>query len=74
MTSYPTDIHGPASSAPATTGLVAHCSVCGTQWQVQSEVKLDAKSCPFCGVTDDYGAISITSEKPDFGNAVIYGG
>lgn len=72
MTTYPTDMHGPSTSARATTGYVAVCGVCHTQWQVQSELRTDAQGCPFCHA--DKTAISIISEKPDTGNAVIYRG
>jgi len=74
MATYPTDIHGPASAAPAVTNLVARCAVCKTEWQVQSEDLTDAKVCPFCGVGNDYGAITTYSEAPGYGGVKIYGG
>jgi hypothetical protein len=43
--------HGPAENAEETTGKVAHCEVCGVQWQVRSHADppTDAQSCAFCG-------------------------
>jgi hypothetical protein len=66
MADYSTTTHAPASLAPSVTNLVAHCAVCHTQWQVQSEVLTDAIACPFCHVTNELGAITIESEAPDF--------
>ena len=46
-----TTMHGPAETAPAVSGKVAHCRVCKTQWQILSMKPPhdDAKVCPFCG-------------------------
>ena len=58
---YPTDIHGPAADARATTGEVARCSVCNTEWQIRSFEREDAKGCPFCQA--DERAITIHDES-----------
>lgn len=66
MTDFSTDIHTPFSEAPFVTGLVAHCAVCGTQWQIRSANSDDAKGCNFCGASSL--AITIENEEPlDYG-------
>lgn len=55
-----TRIHGPASEAPSVTNLVAHCRVCGIQWQVKSDNRDDIKGCSFCDAGDS--AIYTTRE------------
>lgn len=60
MTTFNADIHSPAATAPTTTGRVAHCKVCGIEWQIQSEDDTDAKGCDFCG--SDSSAITINNE------------
>lgn len=50
----------PAAKAPAVTGKVAKCQVCGVQWQVKSPNNDDAKGCSFCGASK--AAISIIRE------------
>jgi hypothetical protein len=42
-----TKMHGPADSAPQTTGKYAVCQVCKAQWQVR--VDTDKERCAFCG-------------------------
>jgi len=69
----PTDIHTPGEQAPNVTNEVALCSVCHTQWQVRSFARTDALMCPFCGTGSEYGGISIISEAPEYGGAVING-
>lgn len=66
---YPTNIHGPSADAKPTTGELARCSVCGTEWQIKSFDRADAKSCSFCGANEK--AISIHDESPTFGGATI---
>jgi len=65
----PTDMHLPSSSARTQTGLVAHCRVCGIQWQVQSPDRADTKGCAFCGASGD--AIVIENEA-NAHSATIY--
>ena len=74
MATYSTTTHGPSSAAPDVTNLVAVCAVCKTQWQVKGDDLEDAKSCPFCGVGNDYGAITTYDEAPGYGEATIYNG
>ncbi len=69
MTTYPTDIHGPAATAPAVTHRYAVCEVCGCQWQVRSEVDADAQGCSFCNAAADQ--VSVRSEAPGYQGSVI---
>ena len=62
MSNEPTDIHGPDSIMRTQTNVVAHCQVCGVQWQVRSANYEDAKGCTFCGAPES--AISLVSEDP----------
>lgn len=55
-----TRIHGPSSSAPRTTELVARCQVCGVQWQVWGDPPTNTKGCAFCGAPEK--AITVISE------------
>lgn len=71
MTDYPTDVHGPASAARTQTERYARCKVCGCQWQIQSNKNEDARACNFCGAGEE--AISILSEKAEYGGAKRYG-
>lgn len=71
MTTYSTDTHGPAATAPTTTGLVAICDVCHVQWQVQGPNNEDAKSCDFCGAGG--GAITIVNENANHPETNIVG-
>lgn len=68
MATYATDIHGPDSTARTQTNKVAHCAVCGVQWQVRGQA--DVKGCAFCGASKS--AISIEYEGPNRGGAVRY--
>lgn len=68
MTNYPTWIHGPAETAGTPTYEVAHCKVCGCQWQVKSNRREDAKACAFCGAGE--AAITIVSERPNARGAI----
>lgn len=43
--------HGPAETAPYTTGEYAECRVCKIQWQVRDES--DKEGCPWCGAGED---------------------
>jgi hypothetical protein len=72
MTDYSTTVHTPYSSAPTVTNLYAKCQVCGTSWQVRSPNRGDAKGCSFCDAPES--AITVVSEKPDFGGATVYRG
>jgi hypothetical protein len=72
MTTYSTDIHGPAADARATTGYVAKCTVCGVQWQIRSPNNDDAKGCNFCGAGED--AINLANESNTDYEATIYDG
>ena len=65
------EIYGPSATARAVTNKVAHCKVCGVQWQVRSEAGSDAKGCAFCGAPES--AITIESEAPDSSGAVVSG-
>jgi len=60
-----------AADAPYVTGKVAHCVVCGVQWQVRSDNNDDAKGCKFCGAPES--AIVVTSEAATYGGAQYYG-
>jgi len=51
--------------------MVAHCACCGGQWQVKSVNMDDAKGCPWCGAAEK--AITVVSEAPGYGGAVIAG-
>jgi hypothetical protein len=62
---YPTDIHGPAATAPEVTGKYAVCDLCGTQWQIKSFVNTDAQGCQFCGA--DKSAVHIFREDENSG-------
>jgi len=66
---YPTDIHGPAATARTQTDKVAICNVCGVQWQIRSGNNDDAQGCSFCDAPAN--AISIVSEAPVYGGAII---
>ena len=66
---YPTWIHQPSTTAGTPTNEVAVCQVCGCQWQVKSSKREDAMGCAFCGAPES--AITIISEAPDFGGAII---
>lgn len=68
MTTYPTDMHGPSSTARTVSNQVAHCAVCGFHWQVIDKLE-DSKGCRACGAPES--AISIISEAPDRGGNVI---
>jgi hypothetical protein len=68
MANYPTDVYGPADSAPKVTGIVAVCKVCGFEWQVRSFAGTDAKGCGFCGAPEE--AIRTYNEEPGYGYAV----
>ncbi len=50
---------------------VAHCNVCGTEWQIRSFATppTDAQGCSFCGAGER--AISISSERADFSGEVV---
>jgi len=72
MTDYSTKIHLPYSSAPTVTNLYAKCQVCGTSWQVKSPNRDDAKGCAFCDAPEE--AITVVSEEPTYGNAIIFRG
>lgn len=69
MTPASMRIYGPSASAPKVTNEVARCRVCGAQWQVKSDKREDAQGCAFCGAPAE--AITIESEAPDFGGAII---
>lgn len=43
------------------TNKVAHCEVCGVQWEVKSPNNDDAKGCSFCGAPES--AITIENEE-----------
>lgn len=62
-------IYGPSATARKQTDRVAHCKVCGVQWQVRSESGEDARTCAFCGAPKS--AITIESEAPSYGGAII---
>ena len=63
---------GPSDTAPVVTNKVAKCQVCGVQWQVKSPNLDDARGCSFCDAPKE--AITIVSEAPTYGKAMIYGG
>jgi hypothetical protein len=67
VTNYPTDVHGPSSTARTQSNKVARCQVCHVSWQVQSmdSEPLDAQGCDFCGAPAR--CVTIESEAPDFG-------
>lgn len=68
MPTYPTDMHGPSSSARTQSNQVAHCKVCHIEWQVIGD---NAKNgCGFCGAPAQ--AITIENETPDYGGATVY--
>ena len=69
MTTYPTDVHGPASEARPQTNKVAKCNVCGFQWQMASFDSTDARGCPSCDAPRS--AITIISEAPDYSNGAV---
>jgi len=69
MATYSTTMCSASASAPTTSELVAHCQVCGVQWQV-SQGKADTKGCGFCGAPKE--AIVVVSEAPGYGGAVVY--
>ena len=71
MTTYPTDVHGPSTTARSVTGLVARCNVCHIQWQVKSDAKTDAHACPFCGALRSEGGVTIVSEAHNSYDAVV---
>lgn len=66
MTNYPTDVYGPAASAPRTSGVIARCKVCGFEWDVWGDS--DTMGCPYCHADDR--AVTLHNEEPDFGHAV----
>ena len=47
------------------TELVAHCQVCGVQWEVKSDDRTDAQGCGFCNAPAN--AITVVSEKAGYG-------
>jgi hypothetical protein len=47
------------------TELVAHCQVCGVQWEVKSPNRDDAEGCSFCDAPKR--AITVVSEKAGYG-------
>ena len=47
------------------TELVAHCQVCGVQWEVKSPNRDDARGCSFCDAPKR--AITVVSEKAGYG-------
>jgi len=51
----------PGESAPVVTDLVAHCKVCGSQWQIRGS-PANTVSCSFCDAPPS--AIRILSENP----------
>lgn len=59
MSGENTRIHGPSDTRPAVTQLVAHCTVCGAQWQVWGTK--NEKGCSFCDAPES--AIRVQSEK-----------
>lgn len=66
---YSTKIHLPADEAPVQTGQYAKCNVCHTQWQIKSPNLDDARGCSFCDAPKE--AVSILSEKPTYGGAIV---
>ena len=71
MTTYSTEIHGQAATAPTVTGRIAKCKVYGVQWQIQSPVNTDAKFCDFCGAGEDAIVIIKDDNPPE---TIIEGG
>lgn len=73
MATFSTKIHTPAASAPATSGKVAKCGLCGVQWQVRDlgPDEIDAQRCDFCGASDE--AISIINEDNNYPQPIIIG-
>ena len=71
MTTYSTEIHGPAATAPTTTGYVAKCNLCGVTWQVQgpSPEFTDAQSCDFCGCSE----VTILYEDGNYPETIVMG-
>lgn len=63
----PRQMCGPAATAETVSEKVAHCKVCGTQWQIQSldDEPADAQGCKFCDAPAN--AILIEHERPDYG-------
>ena len=77
MAQYPTDVHGPADSAPTVSNKVAICNVCGVQWQLKGTKEDNAKGCAFCGApaakeSARGSAITIINEAPDYSGADSY--
>lgn len=60
---------GAEDEAPAVTGRVAICQVCGTQWQVRSETDADVKGCSFCDAPAE--AVMVVSEAPDYSGVLV---
>lgn len=71
MATYSTTIHQPAATAPAVTHKYARCTVCGIEWQIQSDQSppADGQGCGFCDAPSN--AIVIISEGPSYGGAII---
>lgn len=59
----------PGATAPAVSNLVAHCQVCGTQWQVK-ESTANARGCSFCDAPAS--AIRLLSEAPRTSGLVTF--
>jgi len=53
----------PAATAPEVTDKVAHCAVCGVQWQIQSPTNADAKGCSFCNASEEAITIEFEGDK-----------
>lgn len=64
-----TRMHGPATSAPAVTCLVALCKVCGQQWQVHGDPPTNTAGCAFCDAPA--AAIQVLSERPGYEGEVV---
>ena len=62
-----TDIHMPGDQAPTVTNKVAHCKVCGAQWQMKADS--DKMGCKFCDAPES--AITIISEAPSYSGYVL---
>ena len=69
MTIYPTDIHLPADQARTQTNEVAHCQVCGTEWQVRSGNRDDAQGCSLCDAPAS--AVTVVSEAPGYEGELV---
>ena len=67
MTNYPTDVHGPAASAPGVTDKVCHCQVCGVEWASRGDA--DQEGCSFCNAPAI--AITVVSEAPDSSGEIV---